>query len=454
MTVSNMFKKCMQHIGLISFGIILVFSVFFYQERTLFLDNAFQVFLMIVDGNIVVNADRWPATIVRFLPFLFIKIKAPLKWVLLSFSISYWLYHFIIFLIVRYGLKERVLSLLQLSTVTIPLVHSFFWCNSELNLAMSLLILTFALYKKNHLLIAACLSLIMLWLHPLIFIPYAFLMIWEGIDRFYKNDYKISKAVWSPMVIGLGYVILFLLKKTFIKNWYDTMKENVFNANLEKYNFINTEFISTFFVDANILFPFFFVLALGFLVFQRRLIAILYFLVFMICYLYLLDISRSEDAGLVFYNEVNYLIVFFAAALILKDGYKKLKVPFKMMAYVLLVIWVSYNWKVTAEFYQGRIDWMSDKAEKNDRVILPIDEELKEKLVLDWGAPYESLVMSSLSGTSQTFIIENKHAPIEVLNSDTVFYGSFKRYPINYINGKYYFDLEIRKYRHNLDKSK
>lgn len=451
MCKSNIFKFCHRNIGLISYSIFLCFAIYFYQERTLFLDNAFQVFLMIVDGNIVVNADRWPATIVRFLPFAFIKTQAPLQLVLLSFSLSYWLFHFAIFLMLSYGLKDKTLGLLQLSTATIPLMHSFYWCNSELNLAISVLLLTYAFYKKRHWWTFGILSFVLLWLHPLVFIPYIFLWIMEGLNRFKKaSNFTTFKNI-EPVLIATGFFLLFVIKRTFFKNWYDTMKSKVFSENLSDYDFINMDFFHALFIDAHVLFMVVFGLALSYTLYKKMFLKSLFFFLFVCAYLMILDISKSVDRAQDFYNEVNFIIIFFASAYILKDWVKELSQRLQLSLFGVLVLFVTFNWITTARFYTQRMQWIEAMAQRNDRKILSRNSEIDDMLILDWGSAYESIVICSLNGKSKTFIVTDDKAKFIAKGSEELFYGAFKTYPIEKINNSYYFDLETLNYTHKLD---
>jgi len=119
---------------LVIYGLL---SIVFYLERTTFLDNPFTIFKLINDEALFVNANRYPAAVVQIIPLLLIKLGAPLKVIMLGCSISYFLFHAIIFSVLRFYLKDKVLSWLLLGLLIIPVAHTFYWNNNELFLGLS-----------------------------------------------------------------------------------------------------------------------------------------------------------------------------------------------------------------------------------------------------------------------------------------------------------------------------
>lgn len=445
-------NKLFQHIGLFSFGVYLCFVCVFYQERTLFLDNAFQVFLMIVEGDIAVNAHRWPAVIVRLIPYSLIQIGAPLKIVLLFFSMSYWIYHFVIFCILRYKLRERSLALLQLATVTVPIIHSFFWCNSEQNLAVSLLVLTLALFKQGRYVWTGILCFILLWLHPLVFLPFGFIMLLYvagSIAKHPKLDMKCFEEMKYPLVFGVVFTVMYVLKTVYIKNWYDNIKATNFQQNLSTYSFDLVEVFKPFFFENSFVFPLIAFTALLCLIIKKRFLKAGLWFVFMMGYLTVLHISR--EASFLFYDEVNYLILFFGGAYILMDFLKEFSSWVLKVLYVLILILVLFNWVSTSDFYCERIDWYKNAVEDNDRKVMDFKAAPRDTIIMPWASMYETLIISSLDKTesgkkSSTFVYTQQLEKYNLVGSDTLFYGDFKNYSLDEVNGRY-FDLESKAYR-------
>ncbi|NNK89436.1 MAG: hypothetical protein HKO89_02410, partial [Saprospiraceae bacterium] len=93
-------------LGLVIYLVLLVLSICYFKERIGTLDNAFQTFLLITENNITIMADRWPAVIIRIVPWILTTIGAPLIFIMIGFSISYILFQLTIFLLLAITLRE------------------------------------------------------------------------------------------------------------------------------------------------------------------------------------------------------------------------------------------------------------------------------------------------------------------------------------------------------------
>lgn len=446
-----MMNKLFQHIGLFSFGIYFAFACLFYQERTLFLDNPFQVFLMIVEGDIAVNAHRWPAVIVRVLPYILIQLSAPLKLVLLSFSLSYWFFHFVVFYILRYRLNERPLALLLLACATLPVIHSFFWCNSEQNLAISILILTLAFFKQRRYYIKALFCFVLLWLHPLVFLPFGFVMslnVAETLTGKRIKGPKLSNQLIAPIGFGVSFTLLYVLKSMHIKNWYDNIKATNFKENLASYDFSMVDVLNPFILENNYIFPLVTLGAFVFLLYKKRILKAGLWFFYVFSYLIVLDISG--EGSYVFYNEVNYLIIFFGAGYILLDYFRSWSQLYLRVFYFVTLLLVIFNWVTTSHFYNERIQWIKNTSENNDRSIVEFNTIDHDLLVMPWASPFESLIITSLDGVnhykkSASVLFANNIGKYDLSNSADVFYGDFKNYELDEVNGEYFL-LDERSY--------
>ena len=100
--------------------IYFLFTVFFFVHRSSFLDNPFTLFKLINDGELFVNANRYPAVILQLLPMAGIKLGLPLKVLMFLQSLGYFLFHATIFFLIRNWIKDRAFSWLVLLGMIIP----------------------------------------------------------------------------------------------------------------------------------------------------------------------------------------------------------------------------------------------------------------------------------------------------------------------------------------------
>ena len=70
----NFSTPWMKYLGYFVLGALLIFSIVFYQERTLFVDVAFQTVKMITEGGWQIQVYRFGSGIVHALPLAAIKV--------------------------------------------------------------------------------------------------------------------------------------------------------------------------------------------------------------------------------------------------------------------------------------------------------------------------------------------------------------------------------------------
>ena len=85
MQVSN-FKR--SYLGHLLFIVLGIFSLYFWQERTLILDAAFQSYLFISTGYPAIMVERFGAGLTHLLPLLGVYLGLKLKYVLIFYSLS------------------------------------------------------------------------------------------------------------------------------------------------------------------------------------------------------------------------------------------------------------------------------------------------------------------------------------------------------------------------------
>jgi len=120
-----------------SFLGLAVLSIVYYQERVIFLDASYQFMLLYVEDELVVQNNRLGAVIPQILPLWALR-AGNLRLGMLLYSLSFVLLPFVGWIALHYGLREKRFSLtLPLSAILMTL-HTFFWMQSELLIAIDL----------------------------------------------------------------------------------------------------------------------------------------------------------------------------------------------------------------------------------------------------------------------------------------------------------------------------
>ena len=94
-------------IGNIAFLVLAIMAIVFWRERTIMLDASFQSFDVINKGKLAIQVQRFGAAFVQMFPLLTSKLGLPLKAILISYSLSFIIFHYLMFLICNYILKIK-----------------------------------------------------------------------------------------------------------------------------------------------------------------------------------------------------------------------------------------------------------------------------------------------------------------------------------------------------------
>lgn len=407
--------------------------MYYYQERTLFLDNAFQVFLLIQDKDIVINSNRWPVVIFRSFPLLMVKLGASIKMIILALSFSYMIFHIIVYGIIRFIIGDRSKAWLLLAFLIIPTAHTFYWCNSDHLIGISLVILLASCIEHQKYIGSAILLAILPWVHPLVFISLGFVL------SYYFLFTKLKKTV-------VGCYILFAvgvkaIKSLVFQSWYEAEKSKILFRQLSQYNFSDHN------LDYLFQWTFWPILLSIFIccvicVLYRRYWVLSYFIVAVIAYIFLQDIM-IRNYSYVFYHEATFLILFFWSAFVIQKAAEDFEwQKLIRIAYFLFLIGyvriISYG-----ASYSDRIDWFQELLKDHDRKVFLYEVDKFPLVKMEWGTPFESLLISSMEGPSKTILFAVD--PENFTTDEAVFKNHFGSIPLNQLDSNY-FDLKYIPY--------
>jgi len=205
-----------------SFLGLAVLSIVYYQERVIFLDASYQFMLLYVEDELVVQNNRLGAVIPQILPLWALR-AGNLRLGMLLYSLSFVLLPFVGWIALHYGLREKRFSLtLPLSAILMTL-HTFFWMQSELLIAIDLTLIGGSLVywvdnkrRSAWLFPAAIIMSLAVVTHPLALIAVVFTL----------SCIAISSAVnWQKRVtvlLGVALMGLWIEKEFFFpKALYD-----------------------------------------------------------------------------------------------------------------------------------------------------------------------------------------------------------------------------------------
>jgi hypothetical protein len=185
-TTGNMKKEdqFIFRLGFVGMVALLVLSIVFWRERTLFLDVAYQTVLMLRDDQVQVQVQRFGAAVVQALPLLGSRLLLPVEGVLLLYSVSFTLLYLFFFILTAFVFKDRLMSWAMLCLYLLMTVDGFYWCTSELQQGLGFMLVVWsfirrfpAIDKAWHALFLFPALVAVVFYHPLLVLPWSFMAV-------------------------------------------------------------------------------------------------------------------------------------------------------------------------------------------------------------------------------------------------------------------------------------
>jgi hypothetical protein len=196
-------------LGHLSFLVLLFASVYFYKERILFADSAFQFFKIVNFEKINVEAYRYGAILPELPLLLAMKLGVNLKLLIITYSVAFIALYYIIFLICIKLLKNIPSGLSIVLVLIICISESFFYPVTETHQSLVFSVLLFAILQypsfRNSLvqiLLAIVVIIVSFLAHPVAIYPLTFIIGYNAIDK--KQLRTIIPYALLTLVIGLA----------------------------------------------------------------------------------------------------------------------------------------------------------------------------------------------------------------------------------------------------------
>ena len=195
-----------------SFIVLLILSIVFFKERIIFIDAAYQAFFLIQEEGFNIQNNRFAEAIPQILPLVAIKFGCPLKCILILFSMSYVLWHFLFFLLSAYVLKDKQMAIGGSLFSVLMVSQTFYWVPSELPMGISFSFFAWAMIRSDQnsegrrwrYLGYTLLAFSLVFFHPTLLFVVFFSVIFFVLDK--KTDAK----KWESIL--LLFIIILILK--------------------------------------------------------------------------------------------------------------------------------------------------------------------------------------------------------------------------------------------------
>lgn len=375
--------------------------------------------------------------------------------VLMSYSLAFALFPFAVFSLQQWLFRQPRMALVTLFFSSLLVAHTFFWVQSELIPACLYLLLGWSFLRSRS---EKRIGWHWLWLLPLLFIglsthPLALIShLYIGAFFLLSAGKSQRPSIWCFTLAG---PVIILIKWSFLSVYaYDATSMGLSqNAFLKFYRFFEWRSTRQFLGHCISLYLAFLPL-FGWIIYsywkskEKKKLAL--FLVSTLGYLILVNGTYSWG-GTIFHMEAFYqLLALFLALPLVYDLLPALSVRRASAITILLLTNSLLQVIRTSDQYQERTQWIAQTIDQYrlsgdnkvllSQAILPMDT-----LLLEWGLPYETTLLSGLQKHANTFsaAVDLPNAPIEAwIKNGQVFLHTFGAIPYQELNRLPYWNFQ------------
>ncbi len=386
-------------------GVYLLFCLLFYQERTLFLDGAFQLFHLVNEQAVQVYHYRFVTALPQLLPYLAVKLQSPLSGVMLLYSLSYGLFFLSVFWMVFQRWKNEALGWTLIFYLALLGLDTFYHIQSEYYLGIALLVLVFALVLRHPDLpwrvfpLLGLLLVTIAFAHKLTFVFFLFLWGYFGLQFS-----TLRHRRYLVLLLFMGAIVV--VKSVFFTNWYEVMKQEDFNRHLEAYwPHLHTLPAHRLFLKRLLhhygLWALFLGLVSVFYLYRRRILKLVWVWGTAVGYLLLYHVADPMSPYR-FYAEVSYLpLALLVAVPLFFEVLPQYGV--RWWGWVLAGVLVWRLWAIGAnhQTFERRTQWALQQLsslppDEYCGLVLPKEGTPTDTLIMEWGLPFSTLLKTSL----------------------------------------------------------
>ena len=427
----------------VAFALLAGLAGWFWPERTLILDAAFQSYLFVASGQPAIMVERFGAVGVQLLPLAAVHLGAPLATVLFLYSISIVLWHWLLYTICWHGLRDRRAATSIFLFVILLSGDCFYWMQNELLQGISLSLVLWSLWARwaatrqplrwsfaNVLrgLGSVLLATTVVYFHPLMVFPLGFVWCFWWLHA--------DQALRRPWLLGIAVLFTGLFASKYLlrtPNFYDRgmtgQYVREFHFSLDR--LLHSRGLRDFWAhcdDSLLLFWPLLAGVVGFYLWQKR--WLLTTLVVGATSIYLLLILQrylDDDRWYIAESHYQALAVFLVLPLVW-DIFPQLRaraVWWPVIAGLIMFRLVSIyqnHYPYTARLAYVRTLLEATRGRDGRKFYLPPAVVQRQTLLMNWGLPFETLQISALESPDsvRVLVVADETTPVAALPRDSM----------------------------------
>ena len=458
-SVSDRNLKTAYWIAMVFLFCLLVGSVFYYQERMLFVDPAFITFEIINSEWFVFSEFRYGAFVTQMFPLAGVKLGWSLKTILMMYSVSFYLFYLFVFLFCGLVLKQYKYGILLVLYLSLLVSDVYFWPNNEIHQAVGWGLLFLSLYgwaemkswrvsRLTHIALVLVLGLALIS-HLIFTVPFIYLWVYRYLARGENEKVNLKLTVIYSVLAGIVVALRYWLSHN---SWYDGVKLegmksltvsdaiNCFTS--EQAKSLGALLISTHWVIIPV-----FLIGVASLIYHRNYLQAGWTIFSVMSYFIIVTVTHPQaiEPSSIFYYESQWTSWTLILALPFVDKIIELMPHRRVVLLIMLCLFISKlpGLMRSLDKFQYRLETLKEvynKADSNEtsKVLLEYDAELDQRLLMTWGLPVETLLYSTLKNKSQATsikLVDKQFAQTASLDS---VYTAFALLPSGRLNADYF----------------
>ncbi len=445
-------------IGICCQFVLLLGSLLYYKERMLFSDAPHVLFRIVNEHKLQIAENRYGSFITQLFPLIGSSLHLSIRSLMILYSASFNLFFLATSILLTFKYKRYDLVVILTLYLTLFVSDTYFWTNNEVHQGITWLMITIAVnqYMVDKLrpkiitvIVFVALATLSIWTHPLVMLAALFLWFFYFIDRGVRMFSNTEIIIYSILLLALSYM-----------KFYQGMHHGYDSGKIEIVTQLNTDGLKHIFSSAQLssfikhcITNYWILIILtstGIIAMLRgkKYLLTVYTIIAVCGYLLLICITYRDVKDWLFYMESEYMPLSIICCV--PFVYFVLPQLKQQHAIILLVsifcIRLGYIQHSSKQFTlrANIIEQINERMKIKGitkAIITNIDEVTNQQLIMNWGAPVESILSSKLNGErpQRTFIFADS-AMLKVFNTNSkdTLLSCFEKTPDKGINSRYF----------------
>lgn len=440
-------------LGLIAFSGLLFLCNYFYLERTVCSDMAYHIFVLAQTKWFAIQNYRYGAGLSQSVPLLCMKLGLPLKLMLRYYSLSFYLWYSIYFVVLLFALRQNVIALLLPLSLVIITSDVYYWAQTELPQAMAFLILTLGVITAfcsgsgwpaiwKIVVLAACL-VTSIFFHPLIVFPLVFALLYFYLNR--------NLTGGQLLALFIGTVAVLAFKSLFFKvGEYETKKYDGLNNFVslfpDYFSIVSNQFTLSEIYSNYIFLSVALLLLIVFYAWRKYWTKLLLLVLFVFSYTMLCNVAHPELGRGIYLQNMHLLLTVIILLPFLMEVAPLVNKKYLLVVFLVVIVvrlGVIYN---VNDSYSIRLNFIkrlvaTARQYPGSKFCISNESILPSEYSEPWALSYETLIFSSLNSADSSLTVVTNNYCVErplMVNGTNFFINPYCDPNIQHIPAEYF----------------